>query len=160
MARTLIMKVGGSNIFHYILKFNHTFCVLDFGIINHPVHIITNDNLTSPSSFIPFCEFGGDMSTVGVKVEQFNVPVCNSFQAKILNDQLCYEIDLNTFSRKANNKNEVKLGLNFILDYNEDRQIATSSNQRREEVGMARNIIDSPDDDAFISLDTIGKVKC
>ena len=32
---------------------------------------------------------------MGVNIKQFDVPVCNSFKAKILNDQLCYEIDLN-----------------------------------------------------------------
>ena len=66
--------------------------------MNHPVHILTKDNKTSPSSFIPFCEFGGDMSTVGVKIDQFDVPVCNAFRDKIVNDQLCYEVDLKRFS--------------------------------------------------------------
>ena len=42
------------------------------------------------------------MSTVGVKLDQFDDPVCNSFHAKILNDQLCYEVDLNSFSNKSN----------------------------------------------------------
>ena len=32
------------------------------------------------------------MSAMGVKIDKFDVPVCNSFQAKILNDQLCYEV--------------------------------------------------------------------
>merc|ERR1711884_546578 len=33
---------------------------LDSTIINHPVHIMTKDKKkTSPSAFIPFCEFGG-----------------------------------------------------------------------------------------------------
>ena len=63
-------------------------------IINHPVHIVSRDNKTSPSSFIPFCEFGGNMSTVGENIDLFDVPICNSFQAKNLNDQLCYEVDL------------------------------------------------------------------
>ena len=63
--------------------------------ISHPVHITTSKaNQLSPSAFIPFCEFGGNMSTVGIKIDQFDVPVCNSFQSKILNDQLCYEIGL------------------------------------------------------------------
>ena len=48
------------------------------------------------------------MSTMGVKIDQFDVPVCNSFQAKILNDQLCYEVDLKRFAAKDNIENEVK----------------------------------------------------
>ena len=51
----------------------------------------------SPSAFIPFCELAGDMSVVGTKLDKFEVPVCNSFKAKILNDQLCYEIDVNEY---------------------------------------------------------------
>ena len=63
------------------------------------------------------------MSMVGIKIDQFDVPVCNSFQAKILNDQLCYEVDLNKFSIKDNIDNELKLGFAFLMDYNEDRQV-------------------------------------
>ena len=51
------------------------------------------------------------------------MPVCNSFQAKIFNDQLCYELDLNNFTNKHNVQEELKSGFNFIMDYNEDRQV-------------------------------------
>ena len=77
----------------------------------------------SPSAFIPFCDFGGNMLGMGVKIDKFDVPVCNAFQEKILNDQLCYEVDLKRFSREDNIKRELKLGLNLLLDYNEDRQV-------------------------------------
>ena len=61
------------------------------------------------------------MSLVGIKINEFNFPVCNSFLVKIHNDQLCYQIDLNTISKKANRNKELKLGLNFLMDYNEDK---------------------------------------
>ena len=32
---------------------------------------------------------------MGKKIDKFSLPVCNSFKAKILNDQLCYELDVN-----------------------------------------------------------------
>ena len=96
---------------------------LDYlNVISHPVHLIINGHKRSQSAFIPFCDFGGNMSSMGVKVEQFDVAVCNSFQAKILNDQLCYEVDLNKFSNKHNREKELEMGFNFIMDYNEDRQ--------------------------------------
>ena len=44
---------------------------------------------------IPFCGFGTNLSTMGTKIDQFSVPVCNSFKATVLNDQLCYELDVN-----------------------------------------------------------------
>ena len=76
--------------------FCHDFSFLK-NLLYHPVHIVTKNNQMSPSAFIPFCDFGGNMLQMGVKIDQFDVPVCNSFQARILNDQLCYEVDLNSF---------------------------------------------------------------
>ena len=52
---------------------------------NHPVHIINKENRLSPSAFIPFCDFGGNMTAIGVMIEEFDIPVCNGFHAKILN---------------------------------------------------------------------------
>ena len=80
----------------------------------------------SPSAFIPFCEFGGNMLSMGVKIEQFNVPVCNSFHSRIFNGQLCYKADLSRFSRKYDSDMEsiLDMGLAFLLDYNEDRKVA------------------------------------
>ena len=75
----------------------------------------------SPSAFIPFCEFGGNMSAMGVKINQFDVPICTSFLAKIRNDQLCYEVNLNNFTNQNNLEKELELGFVFIMDYNEDR---------------------------------------
>ena len=127
--------------------------------MNHPVHIVTRDNRTSPSSFIPFCEFGGDMSVVGVNLDQFDDPVCNSFKAKINNDQLCYEVDLNRFSNKSNIAEELELGFNFFMDYNEDRQVIRQSTVGKEEKsGISANLLESDKNQhAFIYLDTIGK---
>ena len=70
--------------------------------VKHPVHIIKKDENISPSAFIPFCEFGGNMDAVGEKIDQFDITVCNSFQATVINDQLCYEVDLNRFSKEDN----------------------------------------------------------
>ena len=63
------------------------------------------------------------MLEMGLKIDQFHVPVCNSFQAKVLNDQICYEVDLQRFVDKDKIEEQLELGFNFIMDYNEDRQI-------------------------------------
>ena len=102
------------------------------------------------------------MSSMGVKIEALDIPVCNSFQARILNDQLCYEINLNRFSNKDNIERELKLGFNFIMDYNEDRQISFDRNLNTflmdENKSFAINIIESDDiQHASIHFDTIGK---
>ena len=130
--------------------------------VNHPVHIFKENTSFTPSAFIPFCEFGGKMSKMGVRNDQFDVPVCNSFQAKILNDQLCYEVDLNTFSSKDNIEAEIKSGFLFVMDYNEDRQIRFDQDLKhiKTDDSFASRIVNSNDDKhAIIYLDTIGNVK-
>ena len=73
------------------------------------------------------------MSSVGVKIYEFSVPVCNSFEAIILNDQLCYQIDVNKY-RTGDDDDEMKEGLTLLLDYNTDRHVlenVESSTKRR-----------------------------
>ena len=57
---------------------------------------------------------------MGVKIDQFDYPVCSCFEAKIVHDQLCYELDPNKFIDKTEDSR--KLDLLLIIDYNEDRQ--------------------------------------
>ena len=91
---------------------------------NHPVNLVDKESKSSfLTAFIPFCDFGGDPSTVGVKANN-GVYLCNSFQAKILNNQLCYEVDLNRFSERHNkHHNEFHFGFGFVFTHNEDRQL-------------------------------------
>ena len=100
------------------------------------------------------------MSVVGVKIDQFDDPVCNSFQATVVNDQLCYEVDINRFSNESNIAKELELGFYFLMDYNEDRQVTKQSTLSREDKrsSMAANLLESDKNQhAFIYLDTIGK---
>ena len=106
--------------------------------ISHPVHFVQKSRRISSSAFIPFCEFGGDIPSLGVEIDQMEVPVCNSFQAKILNDQLCYEVDPNKY-KKGLSKEELKQGLKLYIDTNNDRQTYPK------------------DTDFMIYLDTMGK---
>ena len=92
-------------------------------MLNHPVHIKDNKEDLSLSAFIPFCEFEGNKSVMGKKIDLFEVPVCNSFQAKIFNDQLCYQVDPNKF---LNSKKHENLALSFYVDINKDRQFPTA----------------------------------
>ena len=130
-------------------------------MINHPVHIMTKENKLSPSAFIPFCDFGGNMSSVGKRIDNFTDPVCNSFEAKLLNDQLCYEVDLNKFSDKDNIKSELEIGFNFVIDYNEDRQVFFQPQKivQNREHSLAKNVLQyyHRNQNFFIYFDTIGK---
>ena len=112
----------------------------------------------SPSAFIPFCELGGNMSAMGVKIDQFDDPVCDSFQAKILNDQICYEVDLSAI-KKENIDKELELGFSFLMDYNEDRQVNLDKKLQEKTSGFTSKIIEKHQDThALIYLDTIGEI--
>ena len=98
------------------------------------------------------------MTAVGVKIDEFGLPVCNSFQAKILNDQLCYEVDLNRYSNENNIKRELKSGFVMILDYNEDRQVTFEKDLRKEkEESLVSRIVEQDDHQhVTIYLNTVG----
>ena len=90
-------------------------------ITNHPVHIIDENGELSPSAFIPFCQFGKNMSIMNVKLDLFSMPVCTHFKDKIFYDQLCYEVDVNRFQDKFTEQ-DLKLGLSMLVDTNFNRR--------------------------------------
>ena len=99
------------------------------------------------------------MSAMGVNINLFDVPVCNSFKAKIMNDQLCYEVDLNKYSNKSNIKNELALGFTFLMDYNEDRQVIFHQNISTTKLGLTKSGASSDQNQhAFVYLNTIGMI--
>ena len=98
------------------------------------------------------------MKVMGTKVEGFNISVCNSFEEKILNDQLCYEVDLEKFKDRKNINNQLKKGLILILDYNEDRQIPLDSKEIKiEKISEEYVFLSEEEDSVQIYLDTISK---
>ena len=110
-------------------------------LTNHPVHLSAEEgNVTSTTAMIPFCEMGGSMSAMGVKTDQFDVPVCNSFRPRIIMDQLCYTVDPNKYKDRVYFKGE--LSLTLFIHYNEDRQFKN---------------MDSSEEHAII-IDTIGNI--
>ena len=90
---------------------------------NHPVHILNDKGNFSPSSFIPFCHFGGKF--IGAKINDYEIPVCNIFKPRMNLDQRCYETDLQELkdSNSERLENQLEMGLTLVLDYNEERQI-------------------------------------
>ena len=126
-------------------------------VSNHPVHILDENGNLSPSAFIPFCSFGGNMSAMGVKIDQFDVPVCNSFKAKILNDQLCYEVDVNRV--RTNDTEELRLGLTLLIDYNEDRQSVMEKAEKKTKKTLKETFSKEKRIGQFsIYLNAIGKI--
>ena len=103
------------------------------------------------------------MDEMGVKIDQFDDPVCNSFQAIVQNDKLCYEVDLNKFSNEHTRIKALKSGFRFLLDYNEDRvvtQINEGAVEKKRHTFFDKFNSDAEenrDNHVLIYLDTIGK---
>ena len=91
-------------------------------VTNHPVHLVDNNGSINPTALVPFCSLSDDFSAMGVKIDQMDVPVCNSFRPKIVRDQLCYSVDLNKIKKRI--QLEDKLSFSFFIDYNEDREVS------------------------------------
>ena len=96
---------------------------------------------------------------LGVKIEQFENPVCNSFKARVHNDQLCYEVDLENLKNPGTLHVQLKLGLVFFMDYNEDKQLKIENSSRPENILSRGQAIDgsNEEENAFIYLNTIGE---
>ena len=81
--------------------------------MSHPPHLLG----VGTSALIPFCAFKSDpiISDNPQWIQGLSFPVCSSFQQTILEDQLCYKLQLNRRSG-VGKKNQLLL----LLDYNED----------------------------------------
>ena len=96
---------------------------------------------------------------MGFYLDYYYIYICNSFQAKIVNDQLCYEVDLNKYSNKDNIESELSTVFIFMMDYNEDRQVTFDKDKERSvwEYGLAsKNLQKDNNKHAAIYLNTIG----
>ena len=128
-------------------------------IVSHPVHILNDKGDLSPSAFIPFCEFGGNMNLLGVRNSKFTFPVCSAFRKRIVKGELCYQLNINNF-KKSFKLSELNRGLTFLLDYNEDRKlsehVAENVHHQRHHHNMVDKFVELGDHHkAAIHLDTI-----
>ena len=92
------------------------------------------------------------MSAMGVKIDQFDVPVCNSFKAQIIQDQLCYSLDPNKFRDNLSSKNDLELSL--LIDYNEDRIFKENVGHKTREKTKSLKVSENKKD--FITINTLG----
>ena len=94
-----------------------------------------------------------------INYDIFHWPVCDCFNARILNDQLCYEVDLEKLKSRDNFEHDIKQGLAFFMDYNEDRQISMDATVNSlQSHGLVGGVDESHDDEkGYIYLNTIGE---
>ena len=97
------------------------------------------------------------MKILGIESKKFKVPVCNSFKAKVRNDQLCYQIDLEAYKDMTNIEKQLKEGLVLIVDTNVERQFP----QNIENIDVEEKegfLLLSADQNSFqIHLETISR---
>ena len=100
------------------------------------------------------------MDSMGIRIEQFKHPVCNSFQPIIRNDQLCYQVDLNRFRNEAKVEQQLKKGLVLLLDFNEDRQLKVDSHLMSNMSNKKKSVFTSDAENSVqIHLETISEIK-
>ena len=66
------------------------------------------------------------MSAMAVKMDQYDVPFCNSFRPRIIGDQMCYSVDPNEYKDEIDLEGDISLSL--FIHYNEDRQMEDVDN--------------------------------
>ena len=98
---------------------------------NHPIHVMDQFGNLSPTALLPFCKFGGNMSVMGVKIDNFDDPVCNSFRPKIVMDQLCYQVDPNEYKHQIDLQGDLSLSL--FINHNEDKEMALENTETMAE---------------------------
>ena len=94
-----------------------------------------------PTALVPFCAFSNNFSTMGVKIDQFDIPVCNIFRAKLYHDQLCYEADFNQFKTDLGFLKEISVS--FFIHFNEDRMLSISYDYDGKAVEQNDIIVDT-----------------
>ena len=75
------------------------------------------------------------MSLMGTKISQFSMPVCTSFKAKVLNDQLCYEVDVDKYKRKAVVEGITSIELTLLIDSNKEWFITSTERKENRRTG-------------------------
>ena len=125
---------------------------------NHPVHIGHGQN-SSPSAFIPFCSFAGNISIMGENNPNFSTPVCNKFKPRVLKGRLCYQVDVNEFKDEVGSEKLRTHGLVFMMDYNEERTGLDTNTEIETSVekGFVDMLVkDRRKEDAMIYIETLG----
>ena len=95
--------------------------------LSHPVHLTSTIGNFSPSSFIPFCAFDGNASTLGrTFLDSLSTePACEAFNPKVRDGKLCYQVDIEKKNLKG--IKNLEKGLVFAIDYNSQRSFDLTS---------------------------------
>ena len=82
------------------------------------------------------------MSLLGRKVDGFQAPVCSAFTRKIVNNQLCYEVDLNRFRDQVDWKESLQSGLSLVIDTNDEYDVRKLMTENKN-IKTEEDVLDS-----------------
>ena len=82
------------------------------------------------------------MSLLGRKAKGFQAPVCSAFTRKIVNNQLCYEVDLNRFRDQVDWKESLQSGLSLVIDTNDEYDVRKLMTENRN-IKTEEDVLDS-----------------
>ena len=102
-------------------------------LLNHPVHILDDQDNLSPSAFIPFCSFEGNPDLLGRENGNFSLPVCSSFKPRVFDGQLCYQIDVKTIINNETTATGLQKGLSLLVDANAEYDLTRLEGKTPEE---------------------------
>ena len=99
---------------------------------------------------------------MGPLIDQFSFPICRSFKARVLNNQLCYELNPNEYIGQHNLQESLRVGITLVIDDNEDREVTEASYDKASTV-LDNNILDvlfqkEKSRTSTIRIHTIGKI--
>ena len=98
------------------------------------MHLLDDNENLSPSAFIPFCSFQGSPDLLSRDFDNLSLPVCSSFKKKLLDGQLCYQIDVNTLINETSATGLQKGGLALLVDDNAEYDLTTFGRTPEEDV--------------------------
>ena len=77
----------------------------------------------TPGAIVPFCAYAGNLSTLGQQIAGMDFPICDKFQATVLDGQVCYVLNMEALPRGATENGKDKgllLALNMNVDTKEE----------------------------------------
>ena len=125
------------------------------------MHLLDDNENLSPSAFIPFCSFQGSPDLLSRDFDNLSLPVCSSFKKKLLDGQLCYQIDVNTLVNETTAAGLQRGGLSLLVDANAEYDLNTLLEAPEEDIfdDFTKEFFEAEESEKImIHIETISKI--
>jgi hypothetical protein len=125
----------------------------------HPPHLLDSQGRQTgvPAALIPFCAYSSQMAITGEYIDGLDFPVCNKFQPKVLDGQLCYSLSVSSIIPPQEKKTQPgkKNGIFFAIDIEEDSSSVSNNEFREKGILNTKDLIDN--NKVSVNLDTLSR---